>query len=75
MKTWLSRWRSGRNSKISYKLLVDQTDSHSQFGANKVKMTTQNRNDDEDAAYAIESGGLLGEKYHVSVGLEKLLCG
>lgn len=70
MKTWLSGWRSGRSNKINYKLLVDQTDSHRQFGGKKVKMASQSRDeeDDEEAAHAaLESGGLLDEKYRVSI--------
>lgn len=73
MTTWLSGWwksdgdagsKSGRNNKVSYKLLVDQTDSPGPFGVGKVRMMTQNRYDDEDA---IESGSLLEENYRVSI--------
>lgn len=80
MKTWLSGWRSGRNNKITYKLLVDQTDSHRQFGGKKVRIASQSRGDeedDEDAAYVLESGGLLDEKYRVSISiiLNDVVCG
>lgn len=78
MKTWLSGWRnsgsggSGRNNK--YKLLVDHNDSQRQFGVNKVKLRTQNRNGREEATYAIESGSLLDEHYNVSTDSDGLMC-
>lgn len=77
MKMWLPGWRKSdsndsgnhdvRNNKIYYKLLMDQTDVHHQFGGNKVKLMTQSQNDDEEATYKIECDNLMDENPHVSI--------
>lgn len=77
MKTWLSWWsksdsidstRRGQHNKISYKLLVDQTEPHLPlYDVNKGNMTASHRIDEDVTSHAIENGSSLDEQYsHVS---------